>query len=117
MPSDLKALSAKWRRRAFIVLEDAGDEIDRCADDLDAALSAQGAAPEPQTAQGWQPIATAPKDGRGILVHGGVARWHVGDDCDGAWYSITGYKYPGRPIDWPVTHWMPLPVPPTGETP
>ena len=52
----------------------------------------------------WQPIATAPRDGRGILVDGGVAHW-----SGGAWCSITGYDYPGKRIEWPVTYWMPLP--------
>lgn len=63
----------------------------------------------------WQPIESAPKDGTAFLVHGGIARWHVGDDGAGAWFSITGYEYPGRLIMWPVTHWMPLPAPPEGE--
>lgn len=65
----------------------------------------------------WQAIESAPKDGRAILVHGGVALWYVGDNCDGAWYSITGHDYPGRPIEWPVTHWMPLPSPPSLHPP
>lgn len=55
---------------------------------------------------GWQPIETAPRDGTPILIPGGMAIW-----SNGGWQSITGIAYPGRPIEWPVTHWMPLPTP------
>jgi hypothetical protein len=63
----------------------------------------------------WQPIETAPRDGTEILTvrsNGYIqnAKWYdnpfgrkdtVIDDADGKW--------------WPVTHWMPLPPPPTEE--
>jgi len=42
-----------------------------------------------------------------VLVDGGIAKWN-GE----SWYSLTGCEYPGRPIHWEVTHWMPLPEPP-----
>ncbi len=58
----------------------------------------------------WQPIETAPKDNSMILVHGGVAHWWKGE-----WYTLTAEEYPGRPIQWKVAHWMPLPSPPPVE--
>jgi hypothetical protein len=64
-----------------------------------------------ERAQAWQPIETAPKDGTVILVHGGIAHWYVGDDCDGEWRTLTGFDHPGKTIHWPVTRWMPFPSP------
>jgi hypothetical protein len=63
--------------------------------------------------RGWQPIETAPRGGTEILTirsNGYIrnAKWYnnpfgrkdtVIDDADGKW--------------WSVTHWMPLPPPPT----
>jgi hypothetical protein len=68
--------------------------------------------------QGWQPIATAPRDGRAILVYipgsvGHAVRQDViavywsgwsGGRWETAW---SGAKLMARP-----THWMPLPDPP-----
>jgi hypothetical protein len=72
---------------------------------------AQGAVAEQP---GWRPIESAPRDGRLINVRGGVAHWR--NDC---WWTLTGEQWPGRPIQWEVTHWYPLldalPAPPTGE--
>lgn len=56
---------------------------------------------------GWQPIGTAPKDGTIIIVSGGIAHWH-----DGVWKSLTGFDFPGRPLQWVATRWMPMPVAP-----
>lgn len=64
---------------------------------------------ELRAANTWQPIETAPMDGTPVLVFGGIAYWRA--DAH-AWYTITGSAYPGRVIEWPVTHWMPLPTPP-----
>lgn len=44
-----------------------------------------------------------PPDGQIVYVPGGVAYRR-----DGAWYSLTGYGWPGALIDWPVTWWLPL---------
>lgn len=57
----------------------------------------------------WQPIETAPMDGTEILVPGGIAYYRI---VDSGWYTITAEKWPGKPIQWPVKHWMPLPAPP-----
>lgn len=70
--------------------------------------------------RGWQPIATAPKDGEPILVTGiagpgpwkgkpyhDIIAWRHGEWCC---FDIetSDYTYPvGEP-----THWMPLPEPP-----
>jgi hypothetical protein len=67
----------------------------------------------------WQPIETAPKDGREILVKLGSLECAVSfrahsrsDECSQhqlslgpCWRSMTGF--PIKP-----THWMPLPEPP-----
>lgn len=52
----------------------------------------------------WRPIETAPKD-EVIGVAGGCAYWN---SDEGRWYSITGEEWPGRPIEWPVTHYKRL---------
>jgi len=57
-------------------------------------------------AQGWQPIATAPKDGSWFLG------WNA--DCGHIVYRDGPGLIAGE--DPEPTHWMPLPVPPTGET-
>jgi len=67
----------------------------------------------------WQPIETAPKDGRRILLGREgwceVGRWALDYECrqnadPGAWSDDHDY---GGPEDdsWP-THWTPLPEPP-----
>lgn len=69
----------------------------------------------------WQPIETAPKDGRSILcfipLSGGCDRMLVLRWDDG--------KFLGEPAQWKTdvhsfvgfdpTHWMPLPTPPEQE--
>ena len=69
--------------------------------------------------QGWQPIATAPKDHDGLLLTDGnqvsqggwVSQLDQGADYEGqsgapspGWWSVDGIEKP--------THWMPLPAPP-----
>jgi hypothetical protein len=118
------------------------DMLDGCADgpywkrEIDAALAGDAA-----PAQGWQPIATAPKppSGRRKVVD----VWCVTDDheaakfyfgntmsgvkdrmmwqgrvcevywLDGAWRPATGLRLHGLTVT--PTHWMPLPAPPTTE--
>ena len=75
----------------------------------------------------WQPIATAPKDGSKVMLHGPVA-WleYMFDDAapleeasvlgsfsDGEWRTETANPYSDivRP-----THWQPLPAPPQEPT-
>ena len=54
----------------------------------------------------WQPIETAPKDGRKILVFGGRYKTVSLAEADGGWWR--SFRLP----DTTPTHWMPLPPPP-----
>ena len=58
----------------------------------------------------WIPVSEKLPDGFLCLVPGGVARY----SGKGVWLSATDNEYPGRVIEWEVTHWMPLPSPPKG---
>lgn len=69
-------------------------------------------------ADGWQPIATAPKDGTAILIYPawghypngerpGEAYWFTSPRC--ARWQIANLTIPCVP-----THWRPLPPPPVG---
>jgi hypothetical protein len=66
----------------------------------------------PERSEGWQPIDSAPKDGRFVLLFSAcraprfaqnVGKWR---DTHGEWYSLDMQVV----ID--PTHWMPLPAPP-----
>lgn len=86
----------------------------------DAAVLDEAAKPAPggpKTREGWQPIETAPKDGRDFLVWNREnrvrkARWYERSSSD---LGISLYEGDGvnsfkggiQP-----THWMPLPAPP-----
>jgi len=79
---------------------------------IDLVLAALGGRPETS----WQPIATAPKDGRSFLAASPAssvffAHWANGvvDGC--SWTDEAGYE--GRH----ATHWQPLPFPPLQEQP
>lgn len=88
---------------------------------FEAELSTLTTALENARKDAWQPIETAPKDGSTVLLHspdvkheGGVmlGYWTDFGDGDPNWTAIqTEY-----PIDAEVTHWMPLPEPPTPPT-
>ena len=60
----------------------------------------------------WQPIETAPKDGRAVLVldTGAILISQWVDDEDGIGWWDNGLMEP------PPTHWMPLPDPPKPPT-
>jgi len=67
--------------------------------------------------QGWQPIATAPRDGTQIIV---PSQW-AGMDADIATYDPTkpnGHYWWSVKIEMPIDEpawWMPIrPIPPTG---
>jgi hypothetical protein len=61
----------------------------------------------------WQPIETAPKDGRDVLIGGDysylngvlMASWGTGSGQIPGWTDMEGDTYS-------PTHWMPLPLPP-----
>ncbi len=114
--AQLQQLIAKWRRAArdyrsrqynALTWQAIALEVERCADELEAALLAVDA-PPPQAEEPWHPIATAPKDGRPLLLSTGTNvvhgywglydRWHGCDPTDFTYSS--------------PTHWMPLPAPP-----
>jgi hypothetical protein len=63
----------------------------------------------------WREIETAPKDGTVIIVPGGIAYWRERRnhwEGPGGWYTLTACDWPGRPIQWEVKVWQPLPEPP-----
>lgn len=63
---------------------------------------------------GWSPIETAPMDGTRVMVfclgEARIARWN-----GYSWLTVPG-DYTLRK-DYPPTHWMPLPDPPSTKTP
>lgn len=63
----------------------------------------------------WQPIETAPKDGRTVLVC--VADSHFDPSIahyEDAW-GVLQADFSFHILNERPTHWMPLPAPPTGE--
>jgi hypothetical protein len=96
---------------------------------IEAAILARAAVP---IVQPWQPIETAPKDGRALLLghfnsHGKWrtvrGQWFSADEiaetfenpdgCDEGWFE-TVVESDDIPNCWATepTHWMPLPLPP-----
>jgi hypothetical protein len=72
-----------------------------------------------ETSQGWQPIETAPTDGRAVLVANevgvGEAQYFEGEG--GWWWANTApTDYVDGQVERP-THWMPLPDPPRSSSP
>jgi hypothetical protein len=66
--------------------------------------------PEPAKASGWVLCSERlPPTGLNVIVDGGCA-FFDGQD----WRTSMGHSW-GNVIQWPVTHWMPLPAPPDSE--
>ncbi len=86
-----------------------GNAIDAVIDYLLEFEAALAELSELRKASQWRPIESAPRDGTVIIVHGGVAYWNPAFQC---WFSCMAQ----RPIQWKLTHWMPLPPPPAKET-
>lgn len=69
---------------------------------------------------GWIPIETAPKDGTSvslwaILQGQDVGQWWPEATWDGEGWRVDDGYGGGRLVRaWNITHWMPLPTPPTG---
>jgi hypothetical protein len=62
----------------------------------------------------WQPIKTAPKDGRRVLIFQPGKKIKLGEwqDMSRLWpNSVVGWKCTNGNFHAP-THWMPLPEPP-----
>lgn len=98
-----------WSRREVIrcdsIIKTLGDGI---VSDMVREERAMFAAIEPALLRDdWRGMDSAPRDGTVFIVPGGVAHWH-----NGYWKTLTGYPFPGRPIEWEVKHWRPLPAPP-----
>lgn len=104
------------REHAEDLFHRAADEIERLRSDVSSlATTNTELATEIERLRKetrWQPIETAPKDGTIILVPGGIAYW---PPLFNEWRSITAEPYPGRPIEWDVRYWRPLPAPPEAE--
>jgi hypothetical protein len=90
------------------------DHCDGCITASWCSRSGQclAASSPPERSEGWQPIDSAPKDGRFVLLFSAcraprfaqnVGKWR---DTHGEWYSLDMQVV----ID--PTHWMPLPAPP-----
>jgi len=89
-------------------------EIDGWADELSALLQRHAGEPE-----GWQPIATAPKDGDLLLLYSERDGVRAGywDDNAMLWVSEASQYFTACRTS--PTHWMPLPSPPkdSGDLP
>jgi hypothetical protein len=60
--------------------------------------------------RGWIDVKQElPPNGQTVIVHGGIAY-----RLENEWITQTG-RASGSVITWPVTHWQPLPAPPSGE--
>lgn len=83
----------------------------RCAHAAEEALSiiAQGGA-----VSGWQPIATAPKDGTHVLACVAGSDRSMGEAFywEGAWRTWDGENHTRTYYEPAPTHWQPLPEPP-----
>jgi hypothetical protein len=74
--------------------------------------------PSPPGESGWQPIATAPKDGTMVMIYDqgdptpiAVAYWTTSVWVDGgAWVQE---EHRSDTYTFNPTHWMPLPTPPS----
>lgn len=83
------------------------------ADAILSALSAAGYAVE----RGWQPIETAPKDGRTVWVWNGEhcqMEWYGSDEWSG-WLHSDPLLSDADPDPVQPTHWRPLPAAPQEE--
>jgi len=120
----IAALVEKWREDAAgPIPTDRTIGIEACAQELADTLSALGGRPE----TGWQPIATAPKDGTAILIWQprtdfvrSVREWKNCDDSRyavGYWRTWVGSWGNRNDADVEPTHWQPLPSPPLQEQP
>lgn len=66
--------------------------------------------------EGWQDIATAPRDGTRILGINDRGQFVIEFDADwgsDGWWMVSDGKFDERPLRGSEpTHWMPLPTPP-----
>lgn len=76
--------------------------------DLSNRLSAALAAEVGEVAE-WQPIETAPKDGKWLLVWNGLSAQIPAV----AYYDGEVWTHGDNTFYWNISHWMPLPAPPS----
>ena len=122
LPCPFCGREADLHHDAMVHVECLGCTASAYAFDQAAAIAAWN-----RRAPVWHPIATAPKDGSKVMLHGPVA-WleYMFDDAapleeasvfgsfyDGEWRTETANPYSDivRP-----THWQPLPAPPQEPT-
>ena len=66
----------------------------------------------------WQPIETAPRDGKPILgwckweEAAAVVYWHAAYRGSERWWNLLVCGSHAEDGEWTPTHWMPLPEPP-----
>lgn len=98
---------------AWFQIRDTLELHDNYEGNLDALIMKLHPAQQGHIKSEWQPIETAPKDGRQcIIAIEGSSRAFLAQYNGEAWNTIHAGK------DWTghnVTHWMPLPKPPEGE--
>ena len=103
-------MSERWKINFAQLVTDAtldGKPIAICKKDEAQQCAALIAAANRAEAERWIPVSERlPEEGKLVIVDGGVAIREYGK-----WYSQTGDDT-GRRIEWPVTHWRPLPAPP-----
>jgi hypothetical protein len=111
-------------------LEQIADEFFRCdrLRNREAVINfvAEQRAEGVAEARGWQPIETAPRDGRNVLVFEPGGTYPSGYSFPATvgtayWWNGDGVNHPGwngpiNPRGFP-THWMPLPDPPAALRP
>ena len=115
--AELAALRDRWRaegarkdlHHATMVI---GWKI--CADELDALIARL-----PPAETGWQPIATAPKDGTRFVggCHHKIYGW-IWASCQFYQDDKYGMREPYAVMDGggEPTYWMPIPAPPSADT-
>ena len=91
-------LAIKQAEAALSAMEEAGQSLDELASALRQLMA------QTEWRRSDQEL---PRDGRVVIVHGGIAYRR-----DGRWYTITGKEWPGEVIQWPVDVWLHLPEPP-----
>jgi hypothetical protein len=109
---NLKAY-ALWQESMRYVTEDRDDKkhaLRKMTERAETAVAEVARLTQEQEKRGWQPIATAPKDGRPFLM------WAAGSRVtEGFWDDLKLFfrsSYLSPLFAFRPTHWMPLPDPP-----
>lgn len=103
--------------RSWCEIEEVSGMEDSAVELMDEMIHLISAQQEELNKFEWKPIATAPKDGKEVIVY-------EESSCGGHWINIRYYSEEGDKYgrhwrmdgDWSnPTHWMPLPEPPKSE--